>query len=139
MNTCTQCRQVLPLDQFYRNGVDSKGNARYRSSCKNCKNASDKRVYDVEKSRQWASLIMRRKRAVVNNYLLTHPCIDCGEADPVVLEFDHVKGTKVKAVSQMVANKAPDNLIIKEIEKCEVRCANCHRRVTAKRGKWHNA
>jgi hypothetical protein len=27
--------------------------------------------------------------------------------------------------------------IKEEIEKCEVRCANCHRKVTAQRGNWY--
>ena len=65
-------------------------------------------------------------------YLETHPCVDCGESDPIVLEFDHRDGTdKVRAVSQLVTENCGWEKILTEIEKCDVRCANCHRRRTA--------
>jgi hypothetical protein len=72
-------------------------------------------------------------KAYVRQHLLTHPCVDCGEHDPVVLEFDHVTGQKVRDVGSMA--RAGWNLaaIQAEIAKCEVRCANCHRRITARR------
>ena len=66
----------------------------------------------------------------VAQHLQTHACIDCGEADPIVLEFDHVRGEKVEDVSRMVASGRSWAKIEAEIAKCEVRCANCHRRVT---------
>lgn len=63
---------------------------------------------------------------------MEHPCMDCGEADPIVLEFDHkADSIKVESVTQMVMNNASWERITAEIEKCEVRCANCHRRRTA--------
>jgi len=58
-------------------------------------------------------------------------CIDCGEMDPVVLEFDHVTGDKVRQISIMRSYRLP--LLVAEIGKCEVRCANCHRRITERR------
>ena len=73
----------------------------------------------------------RRIRGVVQEYLETHPCVDCGESDPVVLEFDHVRGEKVMDIAGMKARAASLFTIDNEIAKCDVRCANCHRRKTA--------
>ena len=44
----------------------------------------------------------QRAREYVANYFATHPCADCGESDPVVLTFDHVRDTKRGTVSDMV-------------------------------------
>ena len=63
-------------------------------------------------------------------------CIDCGEKNPVVLDFDHVKGNKIMCISNMVRNSYSIETIKKEIKKCEIRCANCHRIVTYNRIKW---
>lgn len=34
--TCSMCGELKPLDQFYKDGKDSQGNARYRRDCKEC-------------------------------------------------------------------------------------------------------
>ena len=60
-------------------------------------------------------------------------CIDCGENNPVVLDFDHVRGEKFRCVSDMARQSYGLKTIQAEIEKCEVRCANCHRIVTDQR------
>lgn len=66
-------------------------------------------------------------------YLSSHPCVDCGEKDIVTLDFDHVRGKKRKSISLMRSEGFSLETIKKEIEKCEVRCCNCHRKVTRKR------
>lgn len=78
-----------------------------------------------------------RNRLLVLNYLLSHPCVDCGERDPAVLEFDHVR-EKVKAVSRLKMSASPER-IMAEIERCEVRCVNCHIRRTARQLGWRKA
>lgn len=71
-------------------------------------------------------------RLRIYRYLAEHPCVDCGETDLVVLEFDHVRGIKRHAVSTMVAGGFTWAAIEEEIAKCDVRCANDHKRRTAK-------
>jgi len=70
---------------------------------------------------------------------LVSGCVDCGIADIRVLEFDHVRGTKVAAISIMMRDASFEKLRA-EIAKCEVRCANCHAIVTYRRrgGSWHD-
>jgi hypothetical protein len=52
-------------------------------------------------------------------------CIDCGERDPVVLDFDH-RDAKRANVS-LLARRSGVARLEAEIALCDVRCANCHR------------
>lgn len=104
--------------------------------CKVCKNFYNKEWYkkhrqeQINRAKIRNSKIVSENRELVDNYLLLHPCVDCEEKDIVVLDFDHVKGEKEYNISMMMSfNK---NRLIKEILKCEVRCANCHRKRHAK-------
>jgi hypothetical protein len=74
-------------------------------------------------------------REYVYQYLLTHPCESCGEADPRVLEFHHT-GDKEKAVSELVAGGYSIETIQAEIDKCSVLCSNCHRKLTMNDRGW---
>jgi hypothetical protein len=68
-------------------------------------------------------------RHFVFEYLSSHPCVDCGESDPLVLTFDHVRGSKKMNISQMVNQGYSLEALQIEISKCEVRCGNCHIRI----------
>jgi len=76
---------------------------------------------------------VKRNHAWVLEYFRVHPCVDCGETDPVVLEFDHIRGKKFGDVATIVGHGNSLELVIAEVKKCEVVCANCHRRRTARR------
>lgn len=65
-------------------------------------------------------------------YLSTHPCKSCGESDPAVLEFHHARGVKTNDVSVLIGRGSSLDKLKEEIAKCDVLCANCHRRLTAK-------
>src|SRR3984893_16841806 len=74
-----------------------------------------------------------RAYRVLFRYFAAHPCVDCGENDPIVLEFDHLDGaTKSFDIGAGLTYRAWDS-ILAEIDKCEDVCANCHRRRTAQR------
>ncbi len=73
-------------------------------------------------------------RAWVLEYLLGHPCVDCPESDPIVLEFDHRPEEKKRFAIADFCNKGMSlKSVIAEVAKCDVRCANCHRKMTYRR------
>ena len=58
-------------------------------------------------------------------YLLEHPCVHCGEANPICLDFDHLdQSVKKRPVSQLLLWRWEK--VLAEIEKCQVLCKNCH-------------
>lgn len=73
-------------------------------------------------------------------HLLAHPCVDCGEADLRVLDFDHEdRSGKIADVGRLASMNIAWSRIEAEIAKCSVRCANCHRRRTAEMfGYWRH-
>ena len=137
---CTMCKQWLPLEAFHRNRSRRDGR---QNACKPCNIARSQRWYRENPQVRAARMDeynRRRKRKLQElllAYLRAHPCVDCGERDPVVLDLDHVRDQKVANVSMMVLRKRPWSVILEEIDKCEVRCANCHRRKTAERARTY--
>lgn len=70
----------------------------------------------------------------IYGYLKKNPCVDCGEENIIVLEFDHISDNKSYDISDM--QKHSIKAVQLEIDKCEVVCTNCHRIRTAKRANW---
>lgn len=63
-------------------------------------------------------------------YKATLKCECCNESHPACLEFHHRDPkTKVREISNMVKDSWAIDTIKKEIEKCAVLCANCHRKL----------
>ena len=78
---------------------------------------------------------MQNRREVMT-YLASHPCVDCGVTNVIVLEFDHRDPQdKLNSVANMISSKRWAR-VRAEIEKCDVRCVNCHRRKTARDYGW---
>ena len=75
----------------------------------------------------------KKNKEFVDRVKRMYNCVDCGESEPIVLEFDHVRGEKRRAVADMVSNYYSIKTIKEEIRKCEIRCANCHRKKTHER------
>lgn len=122
--------------EFNKNIQKSDG---LQTICRLCSNKRSASHYKNNKSSYRESQNRSRQtlKQFIWEYLLQHPCIDCGELDPVVLEFDHIKDVKTKNISELMhAGVSLENLKL-EIDKCVVRCANCHRRKTAKDFGWH--
>ena len=72
------------------------------------------------------------KQLVVYNLLKSSTgCLDCEEKDPIVLEFDH-RNPKEKHFNIGEGYNKSIEVLLAEISKCDIVCANCHRRRTAK-------
>jgi len=132
------CREFLPLRAFaYR----SKKSRRRQAHCKQCQRLYARQHYRNNSEKHNQRRYENQKKYVAINqrsilaYLNGKCCADCGESDPIVLEFDHVRGKKRSEIGRMLWN-ATWPVIARELEKCDVRCANCHRRKTARDFKW---
>src|SRR5882672_11318622 len=89
-------------------------------------------------NKNWHSNYSRKHR--LNNIkflndLKNVPCVDCGKKyPPWVMDFDHIKGVKEKALSQLIGKgHISQKRILEEVEKCEIVCSNCHRERTHNR------
>ncbi len=72
----------------------------------------------------------KRRRKVkkwLRSFLETSKCTDCRTTDVRVLEFDHVRGKKEMEISRLVNDGYSSKRLYREIAKCDVVCANCHR------------
>jgi len=128
---CPDCKITKDKSDFNKNSVRVDG---LQSVCRSCGNQRGQNYFENNAEKQKTRIKARvdKHKMWIWDYLAAHPCIDCGEVDPLVLEFDHVRGIKKHGVMRMVHAGQALKTIQEEIEKCEVRCANCHRRKTAK-------
>lgn len=127
---CGKCCAEKTRDEFPVSTQRRNGRQKW---CKGCQ--TKYRVKWLSEHPGYTQSRTRRLRTyaeqMIQHYLEEHPCVDCGEGDPVVLEFDHVRGAKVTNVSDLRRRRPWDiRGILAEIAKCDVRCANCHRRKT---------
>ena len=132
---CPSCAQEKEIGAF---GVNAARPDKLQSQCRECKKLTQDRWYKKNKARHIANVTKRRRQVeteIIDSmiaYLREHPCVDCGEDNPVVLEFDHVKGHKRNSICNMIRAGCSWEHIYEEMQKCEVRCCKCHRIKTAK-------
>ncbi len=74
----------------------------------------------------------KAKQSVLIGIKLKSGCVDCGyDKHPQALQFDHVRGEKSFSISNSLTRSL--DVLLAEVAKCEVRCANCHAIKTAER------
>ena len=143
MKVCASCKVSKPKREFYINRAKKDGR---QYSCIECQKDYHNNKWYVKKKEERVEQIRQNKlhrkrvsyRMILKDYF-SKGCIDCGEKDIRVLEFDHVRGVKkrfkhrrTEGVSYLVRCGYLWSTIIKEIDKCEVRCCNCHKLKTFK-------
>lgn len=135
---CYKCKKRKSLSSFNKNRYRKDG---LQSNCRSCSNARSRQYYqeNTEKHKKVIQIrnkkIIQQNRAFVLEVLLGNPC-PCGETDPAVLEFDHLRD-KEYLIGTMMRNGCSVRRILSEMEKCQVLCANCHKRKTAEELGWY--
>lgn len=128
---CPRCNLSKNVNEFSK-AKDKKDGLQY--SCKKC---DAKRTHNIwfnnkEKYRIINGEANKRLRKIVQNNLKelkqTKKCEICNESDPSCLDFDHIDPKNKKMnISKMISSRRSWKNILKEIEKCQVLCVNCHR------------
>jgi len=136
--TCLKCKRVKSLAEFsWRN----KKKGTKHPWCKECFKEYDRKraqttKYKTDKRKRHQKL-RKDNRKFIFEYLSNKKCVDCGESRIPCLQFDHVDEKHKRAVIGDMMHYSR-RAIIEEIEKCEVRCANCHAIRTSKSQGWYS-
>jgi hypothetical protein len=129
MKKCTKCGLEKDESEFQKKRKNS-----LQPICKKCKNEYDKAWY-INNTRRRENLNIRAKERVIRNkkflreYKLSIGCKLCGYNKTYhALEFHHVDGNDKKYNVSLMRTLSIET-VMKEIEKCIVVCANCHREI----------
>ena len=124
MKMCSKCRQEKNLTDFNKNGK------RLSSWCKSCtsqhykdnkqKHRATMIAWEEKRNKQLRDIAVQR---------LSKGCVDCGQNNILTLEFDHREGKSNRdhSIARLMNARCSPERLIEELEKTEVRCANCHR------------
>ena len=142
---CSRCQKDLPPDQFFlRNVVTGKRHSQCKTCYKAVRVGSHAAHYQKHaeeyrrRARERRDRVRREIREKLLQYLKEHPCEQCSEDDPVVLDFDHKDPSQKSFTISSAARLGKSwKQILAEIKKCQVLCANCHRRRSAKQCSSH--
>lgn len=139
MKRCSCCNLEKQLSDF---PVRKKTTGARYTKCRGCRHIIKARWRNSNRqlTRFYDSKRRDQRRLLVTEYLLKHPCVDCGIKDLLVLDFDHIKerGEKLFTIGyQKNRTTFSKQELFAEMSKCEVRCANCHRRKTVERNPTH--
>jgi hypothetical protein len=143
---CKKCGNETPRNRF-ATFKQRDGSIGRRGECWDCRNsyytenAEQMKQYRKEynqRTKTKRQLDQAERKRIAQEYVDAAkdvPCADCGQKwPPVAMDFDHIRGAKIKSVSSYVSGAYKLDLIKEEIAKCEVVCACCHRIRTWKRG-----
>ena len=139
--TCAICKIEKDISEFGKHDrfghLNNKCKPCFAESMKEYRNThpektkeSRKKCYlkTINKRKQYnKKKLIERKQLIYNILIISGGCIDCGLKDPECLEFDHKdRDDKIMNIARAKQSSSTEKLL-KEIDKCEIRCANCHR------------
>jgi hypothetical protein len=132
---CSHCRHRKPLAEFNKKAAAKDGK---QPTCRECNRARSRQYYRENHAKHIGAIQAQKRerrkllKALVEAIKVANGCALCPENDPVCLEFHHVDPSEKdfnigthKRVDWKLAK------LLKEIKKCAVVCANCHKKVHA--------
>ena len=132
MKLCLKCNIVKSFEDFHKSKLKVDG---YQPYCKDCRKVIDAESYQKSKSRQ-KSIKDRRVRIkeynsrLIKRYKRFCGCLVCSENEPIALDLHHIDPFE-KDINPSSAVTYSTTFLKREIRKCVVLCANCHRKLHA--------
>lgn len=126
---CPLCHLTKPRDDFNKHAGRKDG---LQSACRICQKQRDRNYYTSHHAAARTQRVAYRKARIeeghqlLRDHLASHPCVDCGNSDIRVLDFDHVRGKKRREVTRLINGGCTSSVLQQEVDKCDVRCKNCH-------------
>lgn len=129
---CSRCNDEKAQTEYCKSSRMKDG---LQSACKPCMNDSYTRSRKKKQTHYRQVQTEREQRYVqrFNEWKATQKCLKCGDADSACLDFHHLDpSTKDGDISNLVKGRVWETLQ-KELQKCVVLCASCHRKYHAGR------
>lgn len=140
---CGTCNKIKFRWSFNLNKTKGDG---LQSACRECQHEYHNKIwYPANREKHIENVTKNKSKRRFENYqravreYLSKGCVDCGEKDIRILEFDHVSGERKRVgrygqegVARLIHDGYSWEVIEREIGKCEVRCRNCHKKKTWK-------
>ena len=129
MKKCHICKKAKSLSEFNKKHDRKDG---LQTHCRECNRQLSKDYYKNNRTKHLKAILIRNKKnreflqRYIVQYLKEHCCVDCGQNNIIVLEFDHIRGIKTRNISDMLHRNVSLTTLQYEIDKCDVRCRNCH-------------
>src|SRR5688500_9071225 len=142
MKRCSRCGETKAVADF---SIKNKKTGLRTAWCRECRRAYGRehdranRPAYMQRARRRQPQDRARVRAMVMNYLRSHPCVDCGETDILLLDYDHRDTASKRATVARLISTGSTSLVMAEMAKCDVRCGNCHRKRTAAQLNWRKS
>lgn len=147
MKICSKCKTLKNSQDFF---MKDKKSGRLHAQCKECYK-EHRKSYSAEHYKKYGDIYRQRakiRRELIRRdlqqtyleYMSDKACVNCGESDIRVLEFDHINSYEKKfGIARGISNGMKWSVISEEINKCQILCANCHKIRTAKQLGWFKA
>lgn len=137
MKHCSWCNNDLSLDSFNKNKTKWDWLASY---CRSCTKINRRQYYLSNESKMLKTIYATRKKnidkkkRIILDYLNNKSCYYCWNNNILCLQFHH-QWNKEFNISYWI-NKYSEERILKEINKCQVLCSNCHNIITSLEQWW---